>query len=58
MALTLREMAIDIQKWDHFDGGKFFRLLKKMQVLFTILNIVYVLYNTLMEEKEARIVEK
>ncbi|GKV17289.1 hypothetical protein SLEP1_g27817 [Rubroshorea leprosula] len=52
MAATLREMATNFQKLDRFDGGNFIRWQRKMHILLTTLNIVYVLIDARPDENE------
>ncbi|GKV26790.1 hypothetical protein SLEP1_g36025 [Rubroshorea leprosula] len=53
MAATLCEMTTDFQKLDHFlMGGNFIRWQRKMHILLTTLNIVYVLTDARPEENE------
>ena len=49
---SLKEMAADFVKLERFDGGNFMRWQKKMHLLLTTLNVVYVLNTPKPEPKK------
>ena len=56
MAMTsLKEMAADFIKLEHFDRGNFIRWQKKMHFLLTMLNVVYILNTSKLESKKDEI---